>query len=64
MSKHKLSIVGIFFDGYIDSWIDYIHCFEKFWPDCPYDHYIVNNVENIKDTGIFIHKCRSRCGIQ
>lgn len=50
MSKEKLAIVGIFYDGYEDAWIDYIRCFNHYWSDCPYKHYIVDNtkvMENI-----------------
>lgn len=39
----KLVIVGIFYDGYYDLWEDFLECFERFWPDCPYKKYIVNN---------------------
>lgn len=52
MNKQKLAIVGIFYDGYMDSWIDYIRCFKKFWSDCPYKHYIISNTESIEENGI------------
>lgn len=50
MSKEKLAIVGIFFDGYEDVWMDFIHCFTKYWPECPYNLYIVNNTKLIEET--------------
>lgn len=50
MKKEKLAIVGIFYDGYEDSWIDFIRCFKKFWPDCPYELYIVNNTKSIEES--------------
>lgn len=39
----KLAIVGIFYDGYVDLWEDFLTLFKKFWPDCPYPLYIVDN---------------------
>lgn len=39
----RLAIVGIFFDGYYDIWEDFLELKEKFWKDCPYPLYIVNN---------------------
>lgn len=52
MSKQKLAIVGIFYDGYMDSWIDYIRCFKNFWPGCPYKHYIISNTKSIEENDI------------
>ena len=46
---NKLSIVGIFYDGYEDLWIDFLYLFNRFWPDCPYPVYIVNNEKDIND---------------
>lgn len=43
MDKKKLALVGIFYDGYIDSWKDFLRNFYYFWPDCPYELYIVSN---------------------
>lgn len=37
-----LAIVGIFWDGYYDMWEDFLELKEKFWRDCPYPMYIVN----------------------
>ncbi|WP_343084306.1 hypothetical protein [Blautia producta] len=43
MNKKKLAIVGIFYDGYVDIWRDFIRYFKIYWADCPYDFYIVDN---------------------
>lgn len=40
----KVAVVGVFYDGYMDLWEDFIILFERFWPDCPYEKYIVNQV--------------------
>lgn len=42
MSKERLAIVGIFYDGYEDVWKDFVRCFRRFWNDCPYQVYIVD----------------------
>lgn len=38
----KVAIVGIFYDGYKDLWEDFVVLFEKYWPDCPYKKFIIN----------------------
>ena len=47
MTKYKLAIIGIFFDGYYDIWEDFLELFTLRWPDCPYPLYIVNNVREL-----------------
>lgn len=42
MSKERLAIVGIFYDGYEDVWRDFVRCFRRFWKDCPYPVYIID----------------------
>ncbi len=44
----KLAIVGIFYDGYYDIWEDFLELFEKFWPNCPYEKYIVNDIKDLE----------------
>lgn len=55
----KLAIVGIFFDGYSDLWIDFVKLFRLNWCDCPYNLYIVNNeleLDELKEYNVsFIH---------
>ena len=43
---NKLTILGVFFDGYKDLWIDFVRLFKKYWPDCPYELVITSNTEN------------------
>ena len=45
----KLAIVGIFFDGYIDIWRDFIALFKRFWPDCPFPLYIVGQQAKLEE---------------
>lgn len=30
-------------DDYADAWEPFFFCFERFWPDCPYDIYLITN---------------------
>lgn len=39
---NKLAIVGIFYDGYIDLWRDFIGLIKKNWSSCPYKIYIID----------------------
>lgn len=43
----KLAIVGTFFDGYYDIWEDFLELFERNWPDCPYNLYLVNDEKDL-----------------
>lgn len=45
--RKDLAIVGIFWDGYYDMWEDFLELKEKFWKDCPYPLYIVNQAKNL-----------------
>ena len=45
--KKKLAIVGIFYDGYVDIWEDFLELFYRNWPDCPYSLYIVDGVKEL-----------------
>lgn len=56
----KLAIVGIWFDGYYDLWIDFLRLFNKYWKDCPYPLYVVDISKDIdkKEIGD-ISECRS-----
>lgn len=47
----KLVIAGIFYDGYSDIWEDFLELFNKYWPNCPYELYIINNEKKINFNG-------------
>jgi hypothetical protein len=64
LNNDNLSIVVLSFDGYKDVWPYFFSAFNKFWPNCKYPVYLVNNkinaeyknVRNIQ-TGIEINWC-------
>lgn len=39
----KLAIVGVFYSGYKDLWVDFVTLFKKNWADCPYPLVIASN---------------------
>jgi len=43
----KLAIVGIWYDGYYDLWEDFLDLFFRFWPDCPYPLYIIDQEKDL-----------------
>lgn len=45
--KQNLAIVGIFYDGYYDLWEDFLELKERYWKDCPYPLYIVNQTKEL-----------------
>ena len=48
MEPYKIAVVGIFWDGYYDIWEDFLELKEKFWKDCPYPLYIVNETMDLQ----------------
>lgn len=47
--KNKLAILVITCDKYSDFWEPCVQMFNKFWPDCPYDKYLMSNNKNFID---------------
>lgn len=47
-NKYNLAIVGIFWDGYYDLWEDFLELKERYWPNCPYPLYIVNQSKRLQ----------------
>lgn len=45
--RQELAIVGIFWDGYYDVWEDFLELKERFWKNCPYPLYIVNQTKDL-----------------
>ncbi len=40
--NNKLTILGVFYDGYEDLWIDFVNLINKNWPDNPFELVIAN----------------------
>jgi hypothetical protein len=49
MSK-TIGFIVLTCDSYSDLWLMYINFFDKYWPDCPFDKYIVTNHKSISNT--------------
>lgn len=45
--KGSLAIVILSFDGYKDVWPYFFSAFNKYWPDCVYPVYLVNNEADV-----------------
>jgi len=39
-------------DGFSDCWRPYYHGLHKYWPDCPYDVFIVTNIKDSGDSSV------------
>ena len=48
----SVSILISSFDGFSDCWIPYYHGLRKYWPDCPYDIFIVTNFKESGDVSV------------
>ncbi len=43
VEEDDVAIVVVSCDPYADLWNDFLGCFFRFWPDCPYPVYIISN---------------------
>ena len=48
INHEKIAILVISCDNYSDLWRPFFECFERFWSDCPYSVYLVNNHKEVK----------------
>jgi hypothetical protein len=48
-SMNRLTILVSSCDDFSDCWGPYCHGLEKYWPDCPYDVFIVTNDKDVAD---------------
>lgn len=48
----KMTIAFIGFDGYSDMWDDCIKLFQRFWRDCPYKVFFINNEKDVVWDGV------------
>lgn len=55
MSKDvKMSILVLSCDEYSDLWDDFFSFLERYWPDCPYPTYLVNDTLPYKREGVTV----------
>ena len=45
----ELAIVVMSCDRYADMWEPFIRCFEQYWPDCPYEKYLVTETSKCQN---------------
>ena len=50
MPNHSLSIIVSSCDKFKDCWHPFIFAFNKAWPDCRYNKFIISNYETIDDS--------------
>jgi hypothetical protein len=51
MKTNKIAILVITCDKFSDFWQPCVDMFNKFWPDCPYDKYLMSNHEIFSNNG-------------
>lgn len=54
MKNNKMAIIVSSFDGYSDLWDNFFFCLNKFWKDCPYSIYLINNFLKPKIKNVYI----------
>ena len=50
-SNKKIAVLIISFDDYSDFWEPCTTVFNKYWPDCPYDKYLLTNEKEFDNNG-------------
>lgn len=45
--KNKFAILIVSCDKYSDLWNPFFKSFFRFWPDCPFDIYLLSNYKSI-----------------
>jgi len=55
--KKKVSMLVLSCDKYGDLWDDFFNLKDKYWPDCPYDWYVVTESIDYNREGVSVIKC-------
>lgn len=53
----QLSILVLSCDNYCDLWDDFFNLKEKFWPECPYQWYVVAESKDYERVNVNVIKC-------
>ena len=51
-NKDKLAVLVVSCDRYSDLWNPFFTCFKRFWPDCPFNVYLLSNKKTFHRGGI------------
>ena len=49
LNHNKVALLVLSFDGYDDLWQICINLFNKNWPDCSFDKYLMTNFKDFND---------------
>jgi len=55
--KQKMTMLVLSCDAYSDLWDDFFNLKEKFWPDCPYQWYVVTESKDYERESVGVIKC-------
>lgn len=55
-ASDSVAFVIVSCDKYADLWDPFFHCFRKYWPDCPYQVYLLTNHKNYDAPGVTVVK--------
>ena len=56
-TKELLSMLLLSCDNYSDLWDDFFNLKEKFWPECPYQWYVVTESKDYERENVSVIKC-------
>ena len=57
MKKERLSLLVLSCDKYKHAWDDFFNLRDKFWPECPYNWYLVTETEDYQRDNVTLIKC-------
>jgi hypothetical protein len=50
--KDQLAVLVVSCDKYADLWKPFFECFKRFWPDCPFNVYLMSNKKPLDVAGV------------
>ena len=52
LKDKTIAVLVVSCDNYSDLWKPFFECFRRFWPDCPYPVYLVNNHKEVEYSNV------------
>jgi len=56
MKSSEIAVLVVSCDKYSDLWQPFFECFRRYWPDCPYQVYLLSNYEEAGIQGLEVIK--------
>lgn len=58
--ESELSILILSCDAYSDLWDDFFYLKDKYWPDCPFQTYLVTEIKRYERDNVYVINCGNK----